>query len=252
MNKERSNLISQLMNFLPRYSREELLAQKLGERARMEAPAPPPTEETELSEISRFPLLDAVMPEMEEPKPVLHIATIEDWRKLRDDLLGLEPLREAARASVRGEAHLNTLDRFENAILKAFARSPTEIDEESTERIVENIVKFLKDYISPLLSYLGAHPDGPGNANLAGTLDAYLARFCIEKHELRLQSSVNEWIDLNIIGGSIITKSTKDTQKSGMIYEITVQPRVIRYLNTFAEIAQQFILGSCCAYKLEG
>ena len=162
MNAERGKFIRELRSQCRPYSREELLltnskkdseplkAVRLSE-AEPERPITPPSEIVAKA----------------EPRPILHIASLEDWQKLKNALLDLESLKEVARLSEKPETHLNTLDRFERSIRKTFARAPEVIEEDSSEKMAWNIIRLLGDHLGPMLSYLGRNPDLPETVKLA-------------------------------------------------------------------------------------
>lgn len=185
-----------------------------------------------------------------EPARYLHVDSMEAWHRIKDAMLAIEPLRQAAGRTEKAEALLKTLSRFEGAAERLFTRPPEEIDENSSEDLAVKIMKVLGDYMSQMLQYLDKSPAGPSVVQMGETMDAYLAALYVERREFRPGANINEWIELNMRGDVIVSQSTDDASKKGKISEIYVQPRIIRYLNAYEEICGQYFLGRCCAYKL--
>lgn len=186
-----------------------------------------------------------------DTKPVLHIGSVEDWLSVKRALLNIEPLRNAARQTEMADGFLRTLAAFEKAIGREFGRPPEEIDEDSSEEMAGKIMKLLGGSLGRMLERLDRPTDSQDIANMAKTLDTYFRSLYIEKHELDSSATAADWIDLDMLGDDMLPTSTADPAKKGRIHQIYIQPRLIRFLNSFGEKSEQYFLGKCCVYKLK-
>lgn len=234
----RASFIGRLKGFQEKLPEEQPLRKA---EAAVKAPEDKPLPKVESAE--------AKTPEVEQAR-YLHVDSREAWDRIKDAMLDTGALKQATLGTEKAEVFLKTLNRFEGAVKKLFAKAPEEIDENSSEDLAAKIIGVLGNYLSQLIQYLDKTAGGIDIAQMAKTMDAYLATLFVERRELKPDANINDWIELNMREDVIVTKSTDDPSKKGKIHEIYVQPRVIRYLDAYEEKCEQYFLGRCCAYKL--
>lgn len=252
MIEERRKFIKELRSIAPVYSLEELLAQKAKEYEEPACTIVPPSEEELKAEKANEACKNAIMEKKDEAsKRFLLIDSIEDWQKLTNTMLDIGALKEAASHIKNPGTILGTLTRFESAVRRNFAKPPESFEKDFSEKTAWKIIQLLGKYLSNLLSYLERNLKSPDVARLATCLDTYFATLCIDKHRVNPWSSAEEWMALEMVEGAIVTTNTEEKEKNGTISEIYIQPRVIHFMNAFAELTQQYFLGQCCVYKLK-
>lgn len=183
---------------------------------------------------------------------VICIRNENDLNKYKDEVKNISAIINFLIDNNFGKQYVKYMNQYRERVEKVFQRVD-EVDEETTDIIVNKIVKLVKNN---LLSYLkGCYLGMNGNnseeqkvfyRDFADIIEQYLQSIGIYEKKINVGMSVKENDIIEMF--QLITKPTSDKSLINKINEIELQPHYIKFINEDDEEDFYYIEGLCVVF----
>lgn len=182
------------------------------------------------------------------------IATTRDWAELKAEVLDLHELKNffVGKQDSQSQQFINLIDKYKKDIEKKIV-TPQEIDEDSSEKFVGDLIKIIEDRFYTILTSCVRGKNGKGEmpaeyyAEMWERIKKYFERIGLKSENAKRSDDFRDWTEI-MKAVEIPTRLEWQDKKIG---EVEIQPRYFEYHGDDGEITKLYIDGKCTVYKFQ-